>query len=58
MNIEKVRHSGAVMVTALVSDSWSSPWYETRTYYDYTKAESVALFREWMDENKMKEVDA
>ena len=57
MNVEKVRHSGAFMVTALVSDKWSSPWYETRAFYGYTKSESLALFREWMKENNMKEED-
>lgn len=61
MIVDKVKHSGAITVTALVSDKWSSPWYETRTFYGYTKAESVQLFQEWCGESGkliIEEVDA
>lgn len=48
MIVETVKHSGAITVTALVCDGVAcGEYYETRTYYGYTKAESVTLFREW-----------
>jgi len=45
MTIERVRHSGAVIVSALVS--WEGvKWLESATYYGYTIREAKASFRD------------
>jgi hypothetical protein len=45
MTIERVRHSGALVVTALVN--WEGvKWLESATYYGYTAKEAKASFRE------------
>jgi hypothetical protein len=49
MNTERVPHSGAVVVTALVSDG-AGPWYLSRTYYGYTVAEARRAYRAYCKE--------
>ena len=45
MTIEKVAHSGAIMVSALVY--WQGVrWLETATYYGYTVKDAKRSFRE------------
>ena len=41
MSATKVAHSGAWIITAEVGG-----YYESRTYYGYTKREAMRLFRE------------
>jgi hypothetical protein len=49
---ERVRHSGALILTALVKDKnpsgnpWGSPFYHSRTFYGYTLPEARAEYRE------------
>jgi hypothetical protein len=42
MTIERVRHSGAYVISQLTSDYG---YLFTRTYYGYTRAQAVSLFR-------------
>jgi hypothetical protein len=45
MTIERVRHSGAIVVSALVD--WEGvKWLESATYYGYTVKEAKRSFRE------------
>jgi len=45
MTIERVRHSGALIVSELVEDSFTPfAWYESQTYYGYTIREAKSLF--------------
>ena len=45
MTIERVRHSGALVVSALVN--WEGvKWLESATYYGYTAQGAKASFRE------------
>ena len=45
MTVERVAHSGAVIVSALVS--WEGvKWRECATYYGYTIREAKASFRD------------
>jgi hypothetical protein len=45
MTIERVRHSGALVVSALVN--WEGvKWLESATYYGYTVKEARASFKE------------
>lgn len=45
MTIERVSHTGALVVTALVN--WDGvKWYESATYYGYTAQEARASFKE------------
>lgn len=57
MTIERVRHSGALIVSELVEDS-STPfaWYESQTYYGYTTKEAKSLFRAYLEANNFKVV--
>lgn len=57
MTIERVRHSGALIVSELVEDS-STPfaWYESQTYYGYTIKEAKSLFRAYLEANSFKVV--
>lgn len=57
MTIERVRHSGALIVSELVKDS-ATPfaWYESRTYYGYTAKEAKSLYREYLKANGFKVV--
>lgn len=45
MTAERLHPSGAWLVSAFVRDSLGE-WMESRTYYGYTRAESLRLFRE------------
>jgi len=45
MTIEKIDHSGAWKVYALVTNGQDS-WLETRTYYGSTKRHSLAQYRQ------------
>ena len=42
---ERVRHSGALVLTALVTDGMDE-FYHSVTYYDYTLNEARAKFRD------------
>lgn len=43
--IEQVRHSGAFACSAIVTDDATGfDWVETTTFYDYGRAEAVAMF--------------
>ena len=57
MNIERVRHSGALIVSELVKDN-ATPfaWYESKTYYGYTLKEAKSLFRAYLEANSFKVV--
>jgi hypothetical protein len=45
MTIERVRHSGALVVSALVE--WEGvKWLESATYYGYTVKDAKRSFRE------------
>jgi hypothetical protein len=45
MTIERVKHSGAVIVSAMVN--WEEvKWLESSTYYGYTVREAKRSFRE------------
>jgi hypothetical protein len=45
MTIERVRHTGAIIVSALVN--WEGvKWLESATYYGYTVREAKRSFRE------------
>jgi hypothetical protein len=45
---------GAWVVTALVSDRFTPfTWFESKQFYDYTKSEAIALFREYLTNNRM-----
>jgi hypothetical protein len=45
MTVERVPHSGAIVVSALVSDGRST-WFERRTFYGHTVREARSLFRD------------
>jgi hypothetical protein len=45
MSIERVKHSGAIIVSALVY-SQGMRWLESATYYGYTVREAKRSFRE------------
>ena len=48
ITIERVQHSGAYVVSALVSDGKScGTWYMSRTYYGYTKQGAAQLYRDY-----------
>jgi hypothetical protein len=49
LTVERVRHSGAIMVTGLVDDG-AGAYYLTRTYYGYTLAEARRLYRDYCQE--------
>jgi hypothetical protein len=52
---ERVAHSGALVLSALVRDSLTPfNWYETQTFYGYGVREARALFREHLTSNGMK----
>ena len=57
MSIERVRHSGALIVSELVKDQ-ATPfaWYESQTYYGYTLREAKSLFRAYLEANNFKVV--
>ena len=57
MYIERVRHSGALIVSELVKDN-ATPfaWYESKTYYGYTLKEAKSLFRAYLEANNFKVV--
>ena len=57
MTIERVRHSGALIVSELVQDK-ATPfaWYESQTYYGYTLREAKSLFRAYLKANNFKAV--
>jgi hypothetical protein len=42
---ERVRHSGAIVLTALVTDG-RDKFYHSRTYYDYALSEAKANYRD------------
>lgn len=42
---ERVQHSGAYIVSALVRES-GLEWFYSESYYGYTKRESVKRYRE------------
>lgn len=44
MNVEKVRHSGAYILTDLVGEGAGAYWF-TRTYYGHTLAQARRLFK-------------
>jgi len=45
MTIERVKHSGAIIVSAMVN--WEGvKWLESATYYGYTVREAKRSFRE------------
>jgi hypothetical protein len=45
MTVERVRHSGAIIVTALVE--WEGvKWYESASYYGYTIRDAKRSYRE------------
>jgi hypothetical protein len=45
MTVERVKHSGAVIVSAMVN--WEGvKWLESSTYYGYTVREAKRSFRE------------
>jgi hypothetical protein len=44
MTIEKVRHSGAYVISAFVGEG-AGEYLFTRTYYGYTKREAMAKFK-------------
>jgi hypothetical protein len=45
MTIERVNHTGALVVTALVN--WGGvKWYESATYYGYTVRDARASYKE------------
>jgi hypothetical protein len=45
MNAERIGHSGAIVITALVN--WEGiKWYESSTYYGYTIREAKKSFKE------------
>lgn len=48
---ERNKVSGHYVVTALVKDKASGPWYLSRQYYGYPKRVSIALFREYCQGN-------
>ena len=42
---EKIKHSSGITLTALVKEKgYPHAWYESMTYYGYTKLESKNLF--------------
>jgi hypothetical protein len=49
---ERVKHNGAIVLTALVKDKnpsgnpWGSPFYHSRTFYGYRLPEAKAVFRD------------
>jgi predicted DNA binding protein len=45
MTIERVKHSGAIIVSALVYQQ-GVKWLESATYYNYTVKEAKRSFRE------------
>jgi hypothetical protein len=45
MTIERVKHSGAIIVSALVYQS-GLRWLESATYYGYTVRDAKRSFRE------------
>ena len=48
VTIERVKHSGAYVVTALVSDSKAcGTFYMSRAYYGHTKRDAVNLFKDY-----------
>lgn len=53
LDFERAIPSGAWKVCALV---WGDgmEWYETRTFYGYTKREAGQLFRQWVSDNGYK----
>ena len=57
MTIERVRHSGALIVSELVKDN-ATPfaWYQSKTYYGYTMKEAKSLFRAYLKDNGFKVV--
>jgi len=42
---ERIRHSGALVLTALVTDG-RDEFYHSRTYYDYAVSEAKAAYRD------------
>lgn len=57
MTIERVRHSGALIVSELVKDN-ATPfaWLESQTYYGYTIKQAKSLYREYLKTNGFKVV--
>ncbi len=61
---ERVPHSGAIIVTALVKDGdprgnpWGSPFYHSQTFYGYAKREAVAVFRDSLTRDGLTVVEA
>lgn len=53
MNTERVPHSGAVVVAALVDDG-AGPWFMSRTYYGYSVAEARRSYRAYCQEYGLK----
>lgn len=50
ITVERVAHSGAYIVSALVRES-GIEWLYSRTYYGYPKSAVRALYRESVREN-------
>ena len=53
LDYERSYPSGAWQVCALIVGD-GMKWYETRTFYEYTKREAGQLFREWVSTNGYK----
>lgn len=53
--VETVPHSGAIVVSAMVTDGVGGPWRKSKTYYLYddNTSEAVNDFREEMAEQKI-----
>lgn len=53
MNIETLFPSGAIQISAFVGKG-ADEYLLTRTYYDYTIEEAIALFKKEKEENNVK----
>lgn len=49
LTVDVVRHSGALVVTALVEDLFGQ-WYESRTFYGYSRSQACSEFVRSVDE--------
>jgi hypothetical protein len=50
VTVERVRHSGAVIVSALVNDNGGA-WLMSRTFYGYTIREARELYRAYCQDH-------
>lgn len=55
--VERVTHTGAVILSALVDDG-AGPLYLFRTYYGYTVTEARSAYRAYCRENELRIVGA